>query len=134
MGVDQAAAGAGVMGLIALPAVPPIVEGLILLGAGLGITHQVAPGKEAREQSIRDLADAMSNAQNDAKTKASGGTTAATCAAGNCPPWPGDVAGLTNTKTLSAATKKTRTTLLPIMFCALESGWTLHHAYRMRHR
>jgi hypothetical protein len=74
------------MGLIALPAIPPIIEGLILLGAGLGITHHVAPGKEQREQSIRDLANAMSNAQNDAKTKAAGGTEAATCATGNCPP------------------------------------------------
>jgi hypothetical protein len=73
---------------MAVIAIPPIVKGIVMLGGMLGIGHQVVPGKEGREQSIRDLANAMSNAQNDAKTKATGGTTAATCAAGNCPPPP----------------------------------------------
>jgi hypothetical protein len=74
------------MGLFALPAIPPIVEGILLLGAALGIGHQVLPGKQEREQSIRDLGNAMamSNAQDDAKANADSGTTAATCATGNC--------------------------------------------------
>jgi hypothetical protein len=79
------------MGLFALPAIPPIVEGLLWLGATIGVVgtgHQVLPGKEQREQSVRDLANAMSmsNAQDDAKANADSGTVAATCATGNCPP------------------------------------------------
>jgi hypothetical protein len=71
---------------MAVIAIPPIIEGLIWLGAALGIGHQVAPGKEGREQSIRDLGNAMSmsNAQDDAKANADTGTTAATCASGKC--------------------------------------------------
>jgi hypothetical protein len=74
------------MGLVVLPAIPPIVEGLLWLGAALGIGHQVLPGKEGREKSIRDLGNAMamSNAQDDAKANADSSSAAATCATGNC--------------------------------------------------
>jgi hypothetical protein len=76
------------MGLIALPAIPPIVEGIIWLGAALGIGHQVLPGKEEREQSIRDLGNAMamSNAQDDAKANADSGAAVDACS--TCPPPP----------------------------------------------
>lgn len=84
----------------AILAIPPIVEGIVWLGAALGITHMVAPGKEEREQSIRDLGNAiagnnssaMSNAQDDAKANADGRTDATTCT-GDCPPPPNTPCG-----------------------------------------
>lgn len=87
------------MGLFALPAIPVVVEGLLWLGATIGIVgtaHQVLPGKEQREQDLANLGNAiagnnsaaMSNAQDDAKARAAPGTVAATCATGNCPPPP----------------------------------------------
>jgi hypothetical protein len=72
-------------------AIPVIVEGILWVAATVGVVgtaHVVLPGKEEREQSIRDLGNAMSmsNAQDDAKANADSGSAAATCAAGNCPP------------------------------------------------
>jgi hypothetical protein len=70
-------------------AIPVIVEGILWAAATVGVVgtaHVVLPGKEEREQSIRELGNAMSmsNAQEDAKANADTSAAAATCATGTC--------------------------------------------------
>jgi hypothetical protein len=79
--------------VLPLVVAPVVIDGLLWAGATLGIigtAHVVLPGREQREQDLRNLGNAMtmSNAQDDAKSNADSGTVAATCATGECPPTP----------------------------------------------